>query len=117
VHATQAEEEDEPTLFMASATVIESIPDMVHLDESKLFIQLGEKCGGDNALWILDSGATNHMTSVCTMFSEIDLRVHGTVRFEDGSVDNIEGHDSNLVKCKTVATRQSLGCITSRASR
>jgi hypothetical protein len=50
VHAMQAEEEDEPTLFMVSATVIEPIPDTVHLDESKLFVQLGMKGGGDNAL-------------------------------------------------------------------
>jgi hypothetical protein len=56
----------------------------VHLEESKLFVQLGENGGGDSAHWILDSGATNHMTGVHAVFSEIDLRVH-----------------SILVKCKT----------------
>jgi hypothetical protein len=45
------------------------------------------------------------MTSVCMMFSKIDLRVHGTVRFGDGSVANNEGRGSILVKCKTAATR------------
>jgi hypothetical protein len=58
VHAAQAEEEDEPTLFMVSATPIEPIvvqahPGTVHLDESKLFVQLGENGGGDSARWIL----------------------------------------------------------------
>jgi hypothetical protein len=41
------------------------------------------------------------MTGVRAVFSEIDLRVHGTVRFGDGSVTNIEGRDMILVKCKT----------------
>jgi hypothetical protein len=73
----------------------------VHLDEGKLFVQLGENGGGDGARWILDSGATNHMTGVRAVFSEIDLRVHGTVRFGDGSVINIVGRDTILIKCKT----------------
>jgi hypothetical protein len=76
-------------------------PSAVHLDEGKLFIQLGENGGGDGARWTLDSGATNHMTSVRTTFAEIDLRVHGTVRFGDGSVTNIEGRGTILIKCKT----------------
>jgi hypothetical protein len=41
------------------------------------------------------------MTSVHTVFSEIDLRVHGTVRFGDGSEANVKGRGSILVKCKT----------------
>jgi transposase InsO family protein/ribosomal protein L15 len=105
VHAAQAEEEDEPTLFMASATIMEPVavqahPDAVHLEESKLFIQLGENGDGDSARWILDSGATNHMTDLRAVFSETDLRVHDTIRFGDGSVANIEGCSSILVKCK-----------------
>jgi hypothetical protein len=106
VHAAQAEEEDELTLFMVNATPIELIavqahPGTVHLDESKLFVQLGENGGGDSARWILDSGATNHMTGLQEVFSKIDLGVHDTVRFGDGSVVNIEGHGSILIKCKT----------------
>lgn len=34
----------------------------VHLVEDKLDVQLGENKEGDTARWILDSGATNHMT-------------------------------------------------------
>jgi hypothetical protein len=54
VHAAQVEVEDEPTLFMASATVIEPItarahPAAMHLEESKLFAQLGKNGGGDDA--------------------------------------------------------------------
>jgi hypothetical protein len=41
------------------------------------------------------------MTGLQEVFSVINLRVHGTVHFRDGSVANIEGHDSILIKCKT----------------
>jgi hypothetical protein len=41
------------------------------------------------------------MMGVRAVFSEIDLRVHGTVHFGDGSVTNIEGHSTILIKCKT----------------
>jgi hypothetical protein len=106
VHAGQAEEDDEPTLFMASAMIVELIvsqahPAVVHLDESRLFVQLGEKRDGDDARWILDSGAMNHMPDIRGVFSEIDLRVHGTFRFGDGLVANIEGRNTILIKCKT----------------
>jgi hypothetical protein len=106
VYAAQAEEDEELTLFMASATVIEPIavqahPAAVHLKESKPFAQLGENSGGDGARWILDSGVTNHMTTVRVVFSEINLRVHSTVRFGDGSATNIEGRGTVLIKCKT----------------
>jgi hypothetical protein len=102
----KAEEEEESTLFMASAAMIERVvahahPSAVHLDEGKLFIQLGENGGGDDARWILDSGATNHITGMRAVFSEIDLRVHGTVCFGDGSVTNIEVRGTILIKCKT----------------
>jgi hypothetical protein len=41
------------------------------------------------------------MTGVRVVFSEIDIRVHGTVHFGDGSVTNIEGRSTILIKCKT----------------
>jgi hypothetical protein len=53
---------------MASATTIELVmhhahPVEVHLDESRLFVHLGENGGGDRAHWIIDSGVTNSNTS------------------------------------------------------
>jgi hypothetical protein len=73
----------------------------VHLDEDKHFVQLRENGNGDGTHWILDLGATNHMTSMQKVFSEIDLRVHNTVHFEDGSIANIEGQNTILIKCKS----------------
>jgi hypothetical protein len=35
------------------------------------------------------------------VFYEIDLKVHGTIHFRDGSVANIEGCDMILIKCKS----------------
>jgi hypothetical protein len=115
VHTAQVEEEDEPSLFMASTTVIEPItvqahPATVHFEENKLFVQLGEKGSGDSARWILDSRVTNHMTRVHAVFSEINLRVHGVVQFGDGSLGNIEGRGTILIKCKTkVASSSGIG--------
>jgi hypothetical protein len=102
----QAEEEGESTLFMASTAVIKPIvahvhPSAVHLDEGKLFIQLGENRGSDGARWILDLGVTNHMMGMRATSSEIDLRVHGIIHFGNGSETNIEGRGTILIKCKT----------------
>jgi hypothetical protein len=75
-------------------------PTAVHLDESRLFIQLGEMGGIDSAHWILDSGVTNHMTDMRNVFSDIDFRVHGTVHFGDGLVASMDGRGTILIKCK-----------------
>jgi hypothetical protein len=53
-------------------------PPEVHLKEDKLFVQLGDMAVAD-ARWVLDTGATNHMTSDNTVFSSLDTDVHGTV--------------------------------------
>jgi hypothetical protein len=72
----------------------------VHHNEDRMFVQLGDKKCGGGARWILDSGATNHMTGECEVFSELDTGVHGTVRFGDGSMTNIEGRGMILLQCK-----------------
>jgi hypothetical protein len=63
---------------------------------------MGER--GDCSCWILDSSATNHMIGDHSMFTEINRKVHGTVRFGDGAVANIEGRGTILLKCKTGVT-------------
>jgi hypothetical protein len=40
------------------------------------------------------------MTRECAAFSDLDTKVCGMVRFGDGSVNTIEGHDTVLLKCK-----------------
>jgi hypothetical protein len=82
----------------------------VHLDENKLFVQLGDKGGGGHAEWILDTGTTNHMTGVCSAFFELDTGIDGTVHFRDGSVPGIEGRGTILFKCKN-GEHQALGGV------
>jgi hypothetical protein len=85
------EKEDECTLLIASATIIEPDSPPVHLNEGKLFIQLGDGERGDCSRWILDSGATNHMTGDQSTFTKINWKVHGTIRIGDDAVANIVG--------------------------
>jgi hypothetical protein len=51
--------------------------------------------------WVLDIGASNHMSGSHAAFSSIDGRTIGTVGFADGSVVNIEGVRTVLYECKT----------------
>ncbi|WVZ91483.1 hypothetical protein U9M48_037649 [Paspalum notatum var. saurae] len=117
-HAAQAEEEGEPTLLVAAASVNAQpppsptrttaagdsplpSPPAIHLNEDKLFVQLGDKGEGESTRWILDTGATNHMTSARSAFSELDSGIHGTVKFGDGSVIGIEGRGTVLFNSKS----------------
>ena len=82
---------------------------MVYLEESKLFVQLGENGGNGRTRWILDTGATNHMTGERSAFSDIDTDMHGTIRFGDGSVVEIEGCGTILFSCKTGEHQRLVG--------
>lgn len=75
-------------------------PAPVHLVEDQLFVQLGGNQEGDTARWILDTGATNHMTGVRSAFADLNTGVRGTVRFGDGSVVGIEGRGTVLFSRK-----------------
>ena len=58
----------------------------IHLREEKVFAHLGEREARDEETWVLDTGATNHMTGSRIVFTELDTTVVGIVRFEDDSV-------------------------------
>jgi hypothetical protein len=79
LHAAQVDEEEESTLLLAGATVIdrpvEAEVKTVHLDEVKMFVHLRDQEQVDCNRWICDSGATNHMTGVHSAFSEIDSKI------------------------------------------
>jgi hypothetical protein len=98
-HAAQVEDDGEATLLVACASVdidpVVPATTEVHLKEDKLFVQLD-----DNTRWILDTGATNHMTGERSTFSEVDTKVHGIVHFGDRSVVRIEGRGTVLLQCK-----------------
>ena len=52
----------------------------------------------DNGVWVLDTGASNHMTSTRSALTQLDEGVCGTVRFGDGSSFNIEGIGSMVME-------------------
>jgi hypothetical protein len=63
----------------------------VELVEKEVYTVLGDGEEGDPKRWIFDTGASNHMTGIKEVFTDLDLGVIGTVRFGDGSVMRIEG--------------------------
>jgi hypothetical protein len=81
----------------------------VHLVEARAHVQLDDAGNPDDALWYLDTGATNHMTGSRAVFSDIDEHVTDTVSFGDGSLVNIEGRGTVLFSCKTGEHRQLSG--------
>jgi hypothetical protein len=106
----QVDEDEDPALLVACASAhtepAPPSPTEVHHNEDKLFMQLGGKEGDNCKRWILDSGATNHMSGERKSFSELDTRVHGTIRFGDGSVTSIEGWARCYSSARTTLTRR-----------
>jgi hypothetical protein len=51
-------------------------------------------------VWIVDTGVTNHMTGSRAASVDLDTHVRGTVRFDDGSAAEIEGHKRVEFVCK-----------------
>lgn len=54
----------------------------------------------DAKIWVLDTGATNHMSGCRSAFRELDTRVLGSVRFGDDSMARIEGRGTVVLECK-----------------
>jgi hypothetical protein len=72
----------------------------VDIKEEKVFAQLGPRVDREPNRWVLDSGATNHMTGARGAFAELDRGIHGIVCFGDGSVVEIEGGGTVVFNCK-----------------
>jgi hypothetical protein len=106
----QGEEEEQSLLLShvivvnaASASPSPPTSTMCHpvcIEEQQVFIDLGAAEEGDHCRWVLDNGATNHMSGSRDIFAELNSDVCGTVRFGDGSVMRTEGHDSIVLTCK-----------------
>jgi transposase InsO family protein len=75
----------------------------VHLVEHKVLLHLSEekKEVMGPRRWVLDTGATNHMTGTRAVFAELNTSVTGTVKFGDGSMVDIEGKGTVLFACKS----------------
>ncbi|XP_072151353.1 uncharacterized protein [Setaria viridis] len=72
----------------------------IKIRAEKVFAHLGEEKEREAETWVLDTGATNHMSGSRAAFSKLDTAVLGTVRFGDDSVVQIEGRGSVAFVCK-----------------
>jgi len=122
-HVAQAEEEERALMFVEEISSAASFPrttappsdvalhQHIHLVEPKATLHLSEEDKGavGPRRWVLDTGATNHMTGTRSVFAELDTVVTGSVRFGDGSVVAIEGKGTVLFACKTGEHRRLEG--------
>jgi hypothetical protein len=66
-----------------------------------VFAQIREEGGAVNSVrWVVNTGATNHMSGMRVAFSDLDICICGTVRFNNSSVVRIEGCGTIISGCK-----------------
>jgi hypothetical protein len=115
----QAEEDEHALMYIATDTEVivphalcshprspshaEEPQACVHLVERKVLLHLSEEekeVMGPRS-WVLDTGATNHMTGSRAVIAKLNNGVIGTVKFSDGSMVYIEGKGTILFACKS----------------
>jgi hypothetical protein len=72
----------------------------VEIHEEKVFAHLDEEKECDAGTWVLDTGATNHMSGCWATFTKIDTTMFDTVRFSDDLTARIEGRGTIVFVCK-----------------
>ena len=72
-------------------------------------MHLGAEEEHEATSWVLDTGATNHMSGCRAAFAELNPAVCGTVRFGDDSVARIEGCGTVVFTCKNGEHRSFSG--------
>jgi hypothetical protein len=79
------------------------------LREERVLTHMGTEEEKDLEAWVLDSGATNHMSGVRAIFKDPNTVVHGIVHFGDDSEVRIEGHGTVIFLCKDGEWRSFVG--------
>lgn len=109
-----AQEDDEPMLMLMTWGCVDEVAqehapppyqsapghDHVELEEKKVYAALDDAADHDHTRWILDSGASNHMTGLRSAFSDIDSKITGNVQLGDGSIMRIGGRGTVMFACK-----------------
>jgi hypothetical protein len=91
----------QPALFLATASdVVHTSSEPVHLAEENV---VPIHC--HNGMWVLDTGASNHMTGTREALTRLNENVSGTVRFGDGSCVEIKGSAQSSWKGEIISTR------------
>jgi hypothetical protein len=83
--------DQQPALMLATCAVspARAPTQIVHLAENVVPVDVPE------GVWVLDTGASNHMTGTRSVLTQLDEGVQGTVRFGDGS--QVDIHDIGSV--------------------
>ena len=97
---SSAQEEPAPPILTKSALPPSAPTPELFVVEKKVHAKLDDALDRDPTRWILDTGASNHMSGSRAAFADLDARVTGSVRFGDGSVARIEGSGTVLFHCK-----------------
>ncbi|KAD6453316.1 hypothetical protein E3N88_08021 [Mikania micrantha] len=95
---TQAAAGEGPTLLMTITN--QGTKEWINVSEERVFPGNYETKTDGDGMWYLDTGAINHMTGNKDLFSTLDNKTGGTVRFGDNSCVSIEGRGSILLDCK-----------------
>jgi hypothetical protein len=80
-------------LMLATCHVVHGSPQYVHLLEEKV-----KPVDVPSGVWVLDTGASNHMTGTLSALTQLDNSVQGTVKFGDGSTVKIKGMGSVVMQ-------------------
>ena len=95
------EEDSDPLVPSTRSTKRTSSPIAeLHLTERKVFATFDNVEDRDPSRWILDTGASNHMSGAWSAFASLDTGITGSVKFGDGSTARIEGSGTVLLSCK-----------------
>lgn len=85
---------EQPALFLVAAnSIVHALGRTVHLAEEKV---VPVNC--NSGVWVLNTGASNHMTGTREALTRLDEEVSGTVRFGDGSCVEIKGLGSVIME-------------------
>jgi hypothetical protein len=102
-HVAHAEQEN-PSLLLAMVEAVRVVRapftagrQVVHLNEKNVYLEDRDEA---KDVWVLDTGASNHMTGRREALSSLDVSVHGTAWFGDGSLVDIEGIRSMVLQTK-----------------
>lgn len=86
----------------------------VEIVEENVFAAVDDAMDRDVTSWIVDSGASNHMTGCRMAFSDLDTGITGNIRLVDGSVVRIEGCGTVLFQYKNSEPRAMNNCYLPR---
>ncbi|XP_074363992.1 uncharacterized protein LOC141704701 [Apium graveolens] len=97
--------DDEPALLMVESTKEKNGSLMINKEQVMPRLNHKGTKEIESNMWYLENGASNHMIGQFSKFREIDTKVTGQVKFGNGSMVQIKGKGSIILKCKNGESR------------